>query len=129
MNIIYYYLILLLLIGPLGLCWARKERKNRKEKALNNYWIRQAEIKKILSETDPQKFPNTIPEKILSSEEQLEFIQEILSSLRMDFSDADHQINYHADTLPDQFRDLMNAVNKIHHTTCMSVEQMDKMGW
>ncbi len=95
----------------------------------DRYYIRQAEIKKILSETDPQKYPNSIPEKILSDEEKLEFIDEIVSELRMDFSDAEHQIDYHADNLIDNYRDLMKAMNKIHLTLCMSVEQMNKMDW
>lgn len=97
--------------------------------AVDKYWLRQAEIKKVLFETDPAKYPNSIPEKILSAEERIEFIDEILSELQMDFSDADHQIDYHADTLADQYRQLMSAMNKIHLTLCMSVEQMDKMNW
>ena len=114
------------------LCGPHKDNDNeeqRKQKEIDNYWIRQAEIKKILSETDPQKYPNSIPEKTLSPEEQLEFIHEIVSELRMDFSDAEHQIDYHADTLADNYRDLMKAMDKIHHTLCMSVEQMNKMNW
>lgn len=94
---------------------------------VDSWWVRRDEIRTILSETDPQKYPNTIPEKTLSAEEQLEFIHEIVSGLSMDFSDAEHQIHYHADTLPDVFRDIMKALEQINHTMCMSVEAIDKM--
>lgn len=98
-----------------------------KQEELDSWWVRRDKIQKILSETDPQKYPNTIPEKTLSAEEKLEFITEIVSGLHMDFSDAEHQINCHADTLADNFRDVMKALDQIHHTTCMSVEEIDRM--
>lgn len=91
------------------------------------FWKHIIEIKNIISETDPQKFPNTISDKKLSSEEKLEFIGEILSELRMDFSDAEHQIDCHADTLADNFRATMNALNKIRCITCLSVEEIGDM--
>lgn len=94
---------------------------------LDAMWKRVDEVRKIISETDPHKFPNTISDKKLSTEEKLEFISEIVSELKMDFTDAEHQINYHSDTLADNFRDVMNALNKINCITCMSVEEIDDM--
>lgn len=94
-------------------------------------WGRISDVQNILAETDPQKFPNTIPDKKLSLEEQMEFIGQIIMDLGMgtDADEAEHQIQYHADTLPESFRHAMKALNMIKNITCMSCEELESMGW